>query len=143
MQTPHIFEQLTQGMGDPKKVGQWLQGAWAMPAGADATTASTKAWIGSVESMLAGAESLRNMQLETIHRTQQRIAGLAKTLGTAHAQADTASALQTFAQENLQDAVKYWSAYQEIVQKAEMQLLEGAAKASGQKKAAAKTAAAK
>lgn len=130
MQSTNMFEQITQGLGDPKKFGKWLEGAWTVPGNTEMTAVPGKAWIGSVEGMLQGAEKLREMQLEAIHNTQQRISGLAKSLGGTHNQAETLAALQTFAQENVQDALKYWTAYREIVQGAELDMLDGVAKAN-------------
>jgi Phasin protein len=132
MQNTDLFKQFTDGMADPKKFGQWLRGAWPVPTGAPgavdgkAAVVPAKAWVGSIETMLEGAEALRKMQLEAIHKTQARTQRLAKNLNGAHNPADTMSALQSFARENMTDALEYWSAYRNIVQDAEMHMLDGA-----------------
>jgi hypothetical protein len=131
MQTPDIFEQIAHGMGNPKKISQWLKGGWPISANGKAVTAETKAWIGSVESLLHSAEALRHLQLDAIHKTQKRTSRLAKSLGEAHSPADTVTALQAFAQENMQDALQYWAVYHEIVEDAELQMLGGAGEPAG------------
>ncbi len=131
MQTPDIFEQIAHGMGNPKKISQWLKGAWPISADGKAVTSQTKAWIGSIESLLHGAEALRHLQLDAIHKTQKGTSRLAKSLGEAHSPADTVTALQAFAQENTQDALQYWAVYREIVEDAELQILGGAGEPAG------------
>jgi len=91
----------------------------------------TKAWIDSIESLLHGAEALRKMQLEAIHKTQQRTAQLVNALSTTGNPAEAAAAMQAFAQDNLKSAVQYWSDYRAITQNAEMSLLEEAAASAG------------
>ena len=123
LQTPDIFEQIAHGMGNPKKISQWLRGAWPSAADGKAVTSQTEEWIGSVESLLKGAEALRHLQLDAIHKTQKRTSRLAKSLDEAQSPAETVAALQVFEQENMQDALQYWSVYREIVQDAELQMV--------------------
>ncbi|MEO8101848.1 MAG: hypothetical protein ABI790_04945, partial [Betaproteobacteria bacterium] len=135
MKTHDMLEQFTHGMGDPKQVGEWLKTAWPMPTAPDAAAAPARVWIGSLESMLKGAEALRHMQLDAIHRVQERTTRLARSLGEAQRPADTVTALQSFSQENAVDAIKYWSAYREIVRDAEVHLLQAPGLTAGTGKA--------
>jgi Phasin protein len=123
MHTPNLFEQITHGMGDPQKIGQWLKTAWPLAADGQPADAPAKAWLGSIETLLQGAEALRHMQLDAIHKAQQRTSHLAKSLGDSRNPAAAVTALQTFAQDNMTEALQYWSAYREIVQEAEIHLL--------------------
>jgi len=127
MHTPDIFEQIAQGMSDPKKISQWLNQSWPAAVDGGAATAQTRAWIGSLESLLQGAEALRQLQLDAIHKTQRRTSQLARSLRDARSPADTVAALQSFAQANMEDAQQYWSAYGEIAQDAEQHMLDKAA----------------
>ena len=105
MHTPDIFEQIAQGMSDPKKISQWLNQSWPAAVDGGAATAQTRAWIGSLESLLQGAEALRQLQLDAIHKTQRRTSELARSLRDARSPADTVAALQSFAQANMEDAI--------------------------------------
>jgi hypothetical protein len=123
MQTTDFAKQTTGAMAHPKQIGQWLKGAWPTALEGNSVAAPAKAWIGSIEPMLQGAEELRQMQLDAIHRTKKRTSQLAKALTEARSPADTTAALQAFAQDNLQESIQYWSAYRGIVQDAELHML--------------------
>jgi len=126
MSTPDIFEQIAQGMSNPERIAELLKGSFPLAADGNVLNAQTGAWLGSLESLLQGAEALRHLQLDAIHRTQRRTARLAKSISGARSPADTVAALQAFAEENVQDAAQYWNAYREIMQDAEQHIMRGA-----------------
>ncbi len=150
MRNQDLFEQITHGLGDPKKIAAWFQ-SW--PTTSDATVkgfanaAPPTAWIGSFETMLKRAEQLRQMQLEAIHKAQERARHFAQSMANAKDPAASAKAMQTFAAENVQEAMQYWSAYSVIVQEADQQMAaapsttRSTSKAKAAAKGAAKTSA--
>lgn len=143
MELPQLMEQMSRRMSDPKIMNDWLSGAWAQMPGASAGGEDTspklpaKALVGPLESWLHGVEALRHMQLDTIHRTQQRASQLARSLGAAHDQGETVAALQNFAQENFSDAMTYWASYQQIVRDTELSTIADATKVAEQVQSAA------
>lgn len=143
MELPQLMEQMSRRISDPKFMNDWFNGAWAQMPGVNAAGADkspsvpAKAMVGPLESWLHGVEALRHMQLDTIHRTQQRASQLARSLGAAHDQGETVAALQNFAQENFSDAMTYWSSYQQIVRDTELSTIADATKAAEQVQSAA------
>lgn len=143
MEFPQLMEQMSRRISDPKFMNDWLSGAWAqMPGGNGSAEGKplkvpAKALVGPMEAWLHGAEALRHMQLDTIHRTQQRASQLARSLGAAHDQGETVAALQNFAQENFSDAMTYWATYQQIVRDTELSTIADATKAAEQVQSAA------
>lgn len=136
MEFPQYFQQMTRNLADPKSFGNWLTGNWQGFEAVEKPAVPAKALVGPIEAMLHGAEELRHMQLETIHRTQKRATALAKTLGSVHDQLEAVAALQAFAAENMNDAMSYWTAYQQIVRDTELSAVADVAEKTGTEKAA-------
>jgi hypothetical protein len=102
--------------------------------------ASGRAIAANFETMLDGVSELRHLQLDAIQKAQRRTMQLAKTLGTTADPKQLAATLQSYAQENLQEAVQYWDNYRRIVQDTKLHLLSPgdeeakSPKAAGRKK---------
>lgn len=127
MQTPKLFEQITGGIASPDTINQWLKTLLPPDASAkDIFTKPSAAWLASVQSVLTGSDTLRHMQIDAIHNTQQRASQLAKSLAHATGPLDAGKAWQQFSQDNLQNTLEYWSAYREILQDTELKMLNQA-----------------
>lgn len=119
MQISEFFENITRGIGHTGDVARWTNGNWPLFHEGKPVPAGSSTWIDSMESILKGAEALRDVQLKTFRNVQQRTSLLAQSLGGSASPDAAVSALQSFAQDSLNEAMQYWTACREIAQNGE------------------------
>lgn len=114
-----FFKNITQGISDTSRLAPWSNGNWPSFDEGKPGAAGSSAWVESMGSFLKGAEALRDVQLNTLRNVQERTSLLAQSLGKSASPDAAVSALQSFAQDNLNEAMQYWSACREIAQNSE------------------------
>jgi hypothetical protein len=126
MQTPTLFDQITQGIGNSAAVEQWVNAILPPAAKGRDFFRAPSTWVEPVQSLLRGSDSLRHMQLDAIHSAQKNTSALTRALAHAKGADDAAVAWRQFSQAALQNSLEYWTAYGAIVQHTEVEMLNQA-----------------